>query len=127
METNILGKGLAFPIQLVNGIPQLVQDVELIKQSLRILLSWSTPRFMLYEFRSRLFELLEEPNDDVLKDLIRYFVVEMVVRFEPRVTLLEAKLTRANETTLHLNLTYQIISSNTIDSFIYPFYTNKVY
>ena len=88
------------------------------------ILSWANFRFFLGNFRSRLFELLEEPNDVIIKGLVRDFSLDQIEQWETRVRLIDAKLIQ-NETIdgrFDLKLTYEIIESKVEDSFIFPFY-----
>jgi phage baseplate assembly protein W len=80
--------GLAFPLQITTGKHTVVSGVDLIQASLKTIISW--PLFTRYyedKFGSRLYELLEEPNDDILVNLIRRFVIDAIGTWEQRIEL----------------------------------------
>ena len=120
-----LGQGTTYPTSLINGKSLLVNDRDLVEQSIKIILG--TPRgsrFMLPEFGSRLNELLFEQNDEVLEDLITYFIYEALTMWEKRVKFVDVvfKRDQNDESVLYCDIRYRILQSNDIDSFIYPFY-----
>ena len=120
-----LGQGTTYPTALVNGKSLLINDRNLVEQSIKIILG--TPRgsrFMLPEFGSRLNELLFEQNDEVLEDLITYFIYEALTMWEKRVKFVGVvfKRDQNDESVLYCDIRYRILQSNDIDSFIYPFY-----
>lgn len=122
-----LGQGIKCPDELVNGKRTLTNDRALVEQSIKIILD--TPRghrFMLPEFGSRLGELIFEPNDDVLEDLISYFIYEAITTWEKRVQYIKTEFHRPDPDTLHCEVFYRILQSNEINSFIYPFYRKIV-
>lgn len=122
-----LGQGIKSPDVLVNGKRTLANDRDLVEQSIKIILN--TPkghRFMLPEFGSRLSELLFEPNDGVLEDLIAYFIYDAITTWEKRVQYIKTEFSRPNSETLHCEVFYRIMQSNEINSFIYPFYRKIV-
>ena len=90
MNQDFLGKGLAFPLSADwrSGGLKASEGKEHIEQSIQQIL-WTRPgeRLNRPEFGSRLHELVFEPNDDVLKALIRHYVLEAIERWEKRVVL----------------------------------------
>lgn len=127
MDKVYLGQGVKYPISLINGSADLVKESELIKQSIGIVLK--TPqgsRFMLPEYGSRLDELMFEPNDEVLQDLVKFFIYEALAKWETRIKFQKIDFTQENEI-LYCEITYKILKSNEIDSFIYPFYRQLRY
>lgn len=127
MDKVYLGKGLAYPTTLVNGSATLVREADLIKQSISIILK--TPkgsRFMLPEFGSRLDELMFEQNDEVLRDLLRFFIYEALTQWETRIRFQSVAFSQDREA-VYCELKYTILKSNEIDSFIYPFYRQLKY
>lgn len=119
-----IGRGITLPIKLVNGSVPLDTGVELIKASIRTILSWPYgTRFFLPEFGSRLDELIEEPNDDVLFSLIETFVQDAIEKWEPRIELkLPVNVSRDDYGKVQVQLEFNIISSQKIDSMVFPFY-----
>jgi len=125
---NFIGTGLTFPIKLINGRGVLVTGFDLIKSSLYMILSWPFGnRYFLGEFGSRLEDLLEEPNDEVLKDLLETFIIDAITQWEKRVEVMSVDITNSSPTSLNVNLTYRIINSQLVDNFVFPFYRQIIY
>lgn len=121
-----IGKGLIFPIVLDNGSPRVATGTELVRRSILTILNWNMRRYYLYEFYCRLHELLEEPNDGLLRDLIRFFVIEMIQKFETRVILMDSRVVSISDTKIEVEISYQMISTQITDSFIWPFYKSSI-
>jgi phage baseplate assembly protein W len=125
---DFIGSGISFPIQLNQGRAVLSSGFELIRSSIKMILGWPVgSRFYLAEFGSKLEELLEEPNDDILKQIIYTFVVDPITVWEKRVSLVDVSLEDVTSTKLNLRMTYRIVNSQTTDTFVFPFYRNIVY
>ena len=124
-----IGSGYSFPITLENGKPPLkVGDLELIRPSLRVLLTWpNATRFFLGEFGCRIEDTIGEPNDDILGPLVFRFINESINQFEKRIYLLDAEILRPNSTKINIRLIYSIKRTSLEDSFILPFYIKPIY
>lgn len=118
-------QGLIFPLQLDSGKHVISEGEDLIKSSIRIILSW--PLFNReYEddFGSRIHEALEDQNDEVLITLIKKFVVDSITKWEKRVELKKMTFERPNNERLIVDLLYHIKDINIEDTLRYTFYTN---
>lgn len=125
---NFIGNGITLPLELVSGRPPLKTGFDLIKSSIKMILDWSFgSRPFLSEFGSRLNELLEEPNDDILQNVAQVFVKDAISTWEKRIELISADISRNNDTTLSITLVYRVVNSNVVDSYIYPFYSKIIY
>lgn len=127
MAANYLGIGIKYPIEVVNGKPSLSSGEENIKQSINDILT--TPlgsKLFNPDYGSRLEELTFEQNDEILISLIEMFIAEAISFWEQRIRLRKVKYTQENDVIL-CEISYTILSSNEIDSFIYPFYRNLIY
>lgn len=123
-----LGQALALPLVLRQGAVTTISDKELIEQSIVTILN--TPkgsRFFLPEFGSRLKELMFEPNDTVLQDLLRLFIFEAMREWEKRAQFVDVKFSKPNEESIDCEIKYRILQSNEIDSFVFPFYKKLKY
>ncbi|MGL5077556.1 MAG: GPW/gp25 family protein [Waterburya sp.] len=123
MQKAYIGQGLKFPIELVKGKAELVNSDLLIQQSITDILN--TPigtRIFLREFGFRGNELLFEQNDEVLQDLLRYFIGEAIELWETRVKYVDTEFENVNNDRLDCIIKYKNIKSNEIKSFVYPFY-----
>lgn len=125
---DFIGNGITFPIQLMNGRVNVDSGFNIIRASIRTILAFELgTRFMLGEFGSRLDDLLEEPNDQILHNLINTFVVDAVTQWEKRVSTISTSITSSSPEQIQINITYRVINSNTPDNFIYPFYRQIIY
>lgn len=120
-------KGMAFPLLLSSGSSTLEEGVELIQKSIKTILSWPLyTREYEDEFGSRVFELLEEPNDDVLAALLRRFTQDTLERWEERIELLTFDIYRPNSEKVTIDIVYKIRELNIQASLQYYFYTNQI-
>lgn len=117
-----IGKGIVFPITLVNGKPQIEMGKELIKGSIRNILAFSIgTRFMLGEFGTRVEDLLEEPNTESLGDFINYILTEALDKWEKRIEVQSIEVS-STMTSCLIQINYYIINAKTEDFLIWPFY-----
>lgn len=128
-SSKFIGKGIVFPLVIApSGGIVLTTGTDLIKSSLRHI--FATPpgtRYFLGEFYSRLPELIEEPNDDITKSLVEFFIKESVDRWEKRIELLEVEQNEQDYGKININLTYKIKATQEVDNFIFPFYKQLIY
>jgi phage baseplate assembly protein W len=117
--------GLAFPLQLTSGKHTLVEGSDLIQASIKTIIAWPLfTRFYLGEFGSRTYEVVEEPNDDILINLISRFIIDSISTWEQRIELLNLNITRPTPESITIDLTYNIKESNIEDSFYYNYTLN---
>jgi phage baseplate assembly protein W len=92
----ITGRGLIFPIKLTpNGSAVIGGGLDLLRSSMKVIFSYEFgTRFFLYEFGLELRALLEEPNDDVLITLLEYRLSDQLLKWEPRINLLDISVER---------------------------------
>lgn len=121
-----LGIAVKHPIQISNGLPVLSKGVSAVEEAIITILN--TPvgsRFMLPEYGSRLHELIFEPNDEFLVATMRRFIVDALEIWEKRVSFVEASF-NVNVEKVDVTLTYSVLDSNEIESFVYPFYRSLI-
>jgi len=121
---DFLGKGITFPVKLTTGgLPVISGGEELIKNSIFLILSWPfRNRIMLAEFGSRLEELLEEPNDDLLRGLVIHYILDSLKTWEQRINVLGVSVERLEDSSLSVELTYQIKVTGLEQTLTFPFY-----
>lgn len=122
-----LGRGLTFPVELVRGRGNTLVDTELLNQSIKIILS--TPigtRLFLPEFGSRIRELQFEPNDEVLHDLLGLLITQALVKWETRIKVVGVGFESIDDL-VECTVRYKTLSSNEINSYVYPFYRKIKY
>ena len=118
--------GIAFPVILPeSGKVELSYGPDIIKSSLIIILSWQLrTRYFNGQFGSRIYEALEDPNDDILSMLVRKFTLDSIEDWEPRVELKTVNIHRPESHKLNLELVYNIKELNVEDSVFYTYYIN---
>ena len=105
-----------------------VDESVAIKQSIATILG--TPkgtRFFLENYGSDCQMLVFEPNDDILKSLLSYFIADAIQEWEKRVQLITVQYEIINESQMNVTVIYRIRKKNVIDTFIYPFYKEIKY
>lgn len=123
IPSNYIGVGLASPLNLSNGEATLSTDRSLITMSMnRILGEQRGSRYFGYDFGSRVEEILFEPNDEVLLDLLRVFVIEALAKWEKRAKIESVRLAQYHDR-IDCEIMFKVLPSNEIDSYIHPFYT----
>ena len=133
MALDILGKGLGFPFRferrsggaLVSSA--ISTEHEHIQESIvQILGTGPGERFMRPEFGSRLKSLVFEANDEVLKGLIRHYVIEAIKQWEKRVIVTGVTFDEpAQDVERHViavRISYRVIGSQVEGNLVYPFH-----
>ncbi len=122
IQQDYLGIGLRDPLLLQNGEGVTITGAGLIEQSIgRILGEQVGERFFGYDFGSRIDEILFEPNDEVLIDLLQMFVFEAVARWEKRVKIDTVNIVQ-DGAKIYAEVTVLILGSNEITTYVYPWY-----
>lgn len=118
-----LGQGLSFPIQVNDkGGISLTSGIDLLRCSIKIIISWVLgTKLMNGQFGSNLLLLIEEPNDDILQHQVDYAITNAIELWETRVNLLDTTINQTDDG-INISLSYQIVGTNIVDSFIYPYY-----
>ena len=117
-------QGLVFPLELSSGTHVIAEGDDLIKSSIRIILAW--PIYTCEykdDFGSRIYEALEDQNDEVLITLIKKFVIDSITKWERRIELKKMTFERPNSERLIVDLLYIIKDINIEDTLRYTFYT----
>ena len=126
MKNNFIGSGITFPILLdKDGKAIINNDVKLINSSIMTIINWPyAHRFFNEKFGCRIFELLEEPNDDISKTLISHFITDAISMWEKRVIMNNSgvKIVRFDNTKVDIEIRYRINATKTEETFIFPFY-----
>ena len=133
MSYYFLGKGLRYPFrfQSVSGGTQIStatsREHEHIRESiLQILGTRIGEQFMNPEFGSRLKDLVFEQNDEVLKGLLRHYVIDAIKRWEKRVIITEVRFDdrplNIDGNLLLVHIAYRVIQSQVDGNLVYPFY-----
>lgn len=127
-NAEFLGVSLRYPLQVgTNGRPLLAASEDNIKQSINSILT--TPlgtRFYLEEYGSNLHKLTFKPQNEVLLSLLRFHIPDALEKWEKRINLTSIEFEFVEESKVDCLIFYRILSSNEIDSFIFPFYRELI-
>lgn len=127
MQNNYLGSSLQFPLVVVDGQLLVVTGKDSVRQSIQRLLSTKVNEtFFLREYGSRLDEVIFEQNDGLLKQLVIQIIRTAIDTWEGRCKFISADMLH-DDNTISVSITYQILASNEVDSFVFPFYDKLIY
>ena len=125
-EQNFLGVGWDFALTVdENQQVKMAHYEESIRQSIWIILSTSPgERIMRPTFGSNLQALVFEINDSGLASAAANAVRNALLRWEPRIRLLDVSAFPDPDKTnlLHININYQVRATNSRNNLVYPFY-----
>lgn len=125
MKTDILGKGIAFPLQInTQGAIRKSCQEEKVAQSIRIILGTQHgERVMRPNFGSNLRQLVFASNNATTASLAKHYVEESLNTWEPRIQLEEVVVSNDNENArLMIHIYYRIRSTSEAQNLVYPFY-----
>ena len=129
MGDSILGHGFPLPMKPgASGRFDYLGGEEKIRQSIWIILSTAPgERVMLPQFGCGLHELVFEANTAALRGLVQEKVRESLMRWEPRIDVIDVRAETAPETRNYLliRIDYRIRSNNAFYNLVYPFYLNE--
>jgi phage baseplate assembly protein W len=128
MNTDFLGKGMAFPLRVNErgGIAAASQQ-EKVRQSILVILGTQHgERVMRPKFGANLRSLVFAPNNRATANLAQHYVEEALATWEPRIILDEVTVEndQANACLL-VQIRYRIKASYTTQSLVYPFYLQQ--
>lgn len=125
METDFLGKGFAFPLQLNprGGIQESRHEQKIKEAILIILETQHGERLMRPNFGCNLKSLVFAPNNTATANLARHYVTEGLTTWEPRIILDEVAVENDNaDGRLLIHIHYKIRSTYEPQNLVYPFY-----
>lgn len=127
-DADFLGTGLKFPLRVKNEQLILSSGEDVIKESIRIILSTAKgERVMRSDFGCGIHELVFAPNDTSTATLINIHVKEALLKWEPRIEVLDVSVTpdRESRNKLNINIEYRVKTTNTRNNLVYPFYLER--
>lgn len=126
---DFIGTGGSFPFRPSPGGRLLWARGEAkIRQSIWLILSTAPgERLMRPEFGCGIHELVFEANGAALHGRLREQVREALLRFEPRIDVLDVRVEAPPESRreLHIHVDYRIRSNNALFNLVYPFFLNE--
>jgi uncharacterized protein len=128
MNTDFLGKGTAFPLQINRrGGIEVSRHEQKIRESIRIILGTQYgERLMRPSFGSNLKTLLFAPNTRATANLARYYVEEGLTTWEPRIILESVAVENDGPNgRLLIRIGYRIKTTYEPQNLVYPFYLER--
>lgn len=123
-DSDFLGGGWKFPVDVENGQIVLSEGEENIEQSIRMILGTKPgERLMRPEFGCDLNRLVFSENNLATATLVAYHVEQALLEWEPRIDVLNVSAETTGEgNQLNIQIDYMVKSSNTQRNLVYPFY-----
>lgn len=124
-----LGIGWKFPIQVTpSGRIAQSSYEQRIEESIYLILSTQKrERVMLPDFGCGIHDLVFAPNNSATNSLIVNEVRHALVRYEPRIDVLDISAESSYEqpNVLLIRIDYRIRDNNALGNMVYPFYINE--
>lgn len=127
MTVDFLGAGYGFP----SGAPgafTLISGPEKIRQSIEIILATAPgERLMRPDFGCGIHDLVFEPNTAALHGMITARVEEALVRWEPRIDVInvDANTDDFRQNLLLIRIEYRVRQNNALFNLVYPFFLSE--
>ncbi|WP_405066396.1 GPW/gp25 family protein [Kribbella sp. NBC_01510] len=123
MAGELLGRGLAFPLQIgATGLGE-AAGVAKVEDSIRIILGTQYgERLMRPRFGANLKSLIFAPNNATTASLAGYYVSDALTRWEPRIEVLDVLVTNdLDRGILVIEIRYQLRATAQEHQLVYPF------
>lgn len=122
-----LGRGLAFPLRLANGLIGMNAYESQVRQSIIVILrTGQGERLMRPDFGAGRHELAFEPMSSATVAVVQHRVQDTLTRFEPRIEVLGVAVTAlADAGQLSVDIRYRVRRTNSIANLVYPFYVER--
>jgi uncharacterized protein len=119
-----LGTGVLFPLLPVNGALGFVSGMELIRQSVEIILDTEPgERIMLPAFGCGLRRYLMQPNTLSTRTAMQEDIATALATWEPRISVSSVAVTTDDDPTLvWIEISYVRLADLRPDNMVYPFY-----
>jgi len=119
-----LGTGVQFPLLPVNGALGFLSGMELIRQSVEIILDTEPgERIMLPAFGCGLRRYLMQPNTLSTRTAMREDIAAALATWEPRIRVSNVAVTTDDDPTLvWIEISYVRLTDMRPDNMVYPFY-----
>ncbi|PYS84964.1 MAG: baseplate protein [Acidobacteria bacterium] len=128
-KRDFLGVGWKFPVQVTAGgkIAQARYE-QRIEEAIYLILSTAKgERVMLPDFGCGIHELVFAPNNSMTRSIVVQNVREALVKYEPRIDVLDIAAESAPEQAnlLLIRIGYRIRANNALGNLVYPFYITE--
>jgi phage baseplate assembly protein W len=133
MEANqgreFLGSGVAFPLHVDPGGRIAMRSLDdQVRQAIRLILETARgERVMRPELGAGLETLVFDPASPATAAMVRHQVTESLVRFEPRIEVLDVTVDveEGERNVLLIGLSYRVRSTDAVFNLVYPFYLER--
>ncbi len=125
---DFLGRGWPLPVRPVAGRLAWAGGEEKIRQSLWLVLATAPgERQMRPDFGCGIHDLVFEPNTAALRGRLAVEVREALIRWEPRVDVLDVRVETPPQARNHLliSIDYRIRANNAFYNLVYPFFLTE--
>jgi phage baseplate assembly protein W len=124
MSVDFLGRGWQFPVSHEGSRILLTGDEQNIEDSIWIILATAPgERVMRPDFGCGIHRLVFEVNEEKTIHRIQQEVRDALVRWEPRIDVLEAEVeTKDQGEELLINIHYRVRTTNNFFNLVFPFY-----
>ncbi|SMO79120.1 GPW/gp25 family protein [Propioniciclava tarda] len=126
---SFLGTGIAFPVRVgPHGGLSLSSAEQSITEAIWLVLSTAPgERVMNPEFGCGINTLVFAPNSAATHAEVAHHVHEALLRFEPRIEVLDVRVTSAGDldNVLLISIDYRVRDNNTLNNLVYPFYVTE--
>lgn len=127
-QRDFLGRGWTFPVLPAGGRLGWQGGEDKVRQSIWILLSTSPgERVMRPDFGCGIHDLVFEANTAALRGRVEQRVREALLRFEPRIDVVDVRVETPPEARNHLliSVDYRVRANNAFHNLVYPFFLNE--
>lgn len=123
----VLGRGVAFPLQLDGGQVGMNAYELHVKQSIWLILQTAPgERMMRPDFGGGMETLAFEPMNATTTALLQHQINETLTQFEPRIELLNVVVSAVqDEGKLSADIQYRVKRTNSVFNLVYPFYIER--
>jgi uncharacterized protein len=125
---DFLGSGWKYPVSIKNCKIESSGGEDSIRESIIIILTTAkSERVMRPDFGCEINELAFAQNTTSTATLIEFYVEEALLRWEPRIEVLNVSATPDEDERykLIINIEFMVKTTNTRDNLVYPFYLDK--
>lgn len=124
-----LGSGISFPFKIDREGRMVMSSLEdHIRESIILILNTAKgERVMRPDFGCGLQELVFSNIDASTTALVKHEVEEALIRFEPRIDLINVQVMRSTEqkNVLDINIEYRVRKTDSMFNIVYPFYLER--
>lgn len=125
MPAPYLGIGWRFPVEFVDGRAALSSEEDSVHQAIWIVLGTAPgERVMRPDFGCGIHDLVLAVNNDTTAGLAAFEVRQALLRWEPRIEVLDVRATPDGERLL-IDVEYRIRATNSRFNLVYPFHLER--